>query len=256
MVKALKRLHPESILILGTSDEMVKKIAANLKLPEIKQIIYINDVASDEEIEDARRSRIYEGKHVIPVPTFEIKKDFSGYLLDPLQIFKTGIDKTPYISTIKKEYYESEIGLKILDLIKYFEPDFYTELHCYNLKNYDKLTSMERYNKTGIPPLIKLANHVLVSSVSPLIRMTYFSTDTVCKTLEIPCIEKLTPEICEKYDFNKDLACETYEDMLRLILKSPSREYFEKESMKHHPDQVYLAMKYAKKVFGEDFPPY
>ena len=169
------------------------------------------------------------------------------------QFYFYNFDKTPYISTIKKEYYESEIGLKILDLIRYFEPDFYTELHCYNLKNYDKLTSMERYNKTGIPPLIKLANHVLVSSVSPLIRMTYFSTDTVCKTLEIPCIEKLTPEICEKYNFNKDLACETYEDMLKLILKSPSREYFEKES---HPDQVYLAMKYAKKVFGEDFPPY
>jgi hypothetical protein len=172
------------------------------------------------------------------------------------QFYFYNFDKTPYISTIKKEYYESEIGLKILDLIRYFEPDFYTELHCYDLKNYDKLTSMERYRQTGIPPLIKLSNHVLVSSVSPLIRMTYFSTETVCKTLEIPCIEKLTPEICEKYDFNKDLACETYEDMLRLILKSPSREYFEKESMKHHPDQVYLAMKYAKKVFGEDFPPY
>jgi len=172
------------------------------------------------------------------------------------QFYFYNFDKTPYISTIKKEYYESEIGLKILDLIRYFEPDFYTELHCYNLKNYEKLTSMERYNKTGIPPLIKLDNHVLVSSVSPLIRMTYFSTDTVCKTLEIPCIEKLTPEICEKYNFNKELACETFEDMLRLILKSPSREYFEKESMKHHPDQVYLAMKYAKKVFGEDFPPY
>ena len=172
------------------------------------------------------------------------------------QFYFYNFDKTPYISTIKKEYYESEIGLKILDLIRYFEPDFYTELHCYNLKNYEKLTSMERYNKTGIPPLIKLDNHVLVSSVSPLIRMTYFSTDTVCKTLEIPCIEKLTPEICEKYNFNKELACETFEDMLRLILKSPSREYFETESMKHHPDQVYLAMKYAKKVFGEDFPPY
>ena len=37
----------------------------------------------------ARRIRITEGKHVIPVPTFEIKKDFSGYLLDPLQIFKS-----------------------------------------------------------------------------------------------------------------------------------------------------------------------
>ena len=172
------------------------------------------------------------------------------------QFYFYNFDKTPYISTIKKEYYESELGLKILDLINYFQPDFYTELHCYNLKNYEKLTSMERYRKTGIPPLIKLGNHVLVSSVSPLIRMTYFSTETVCKTLEFPCFEKLTPEIVEKYDFNKDLAVKTYEDLLRLILKSPSREYFEKQMLIDYDDKVALAFEYAKKVFGEDFPPY
>ena len=39
-------------------------------------------------MEEARRIRTTQGKHVIPVPTFEIKKDFSGYILDPLQIFK------------------------------------------------------------------------------------------------------------------------------------------------------------------------
>ena len=50
-------------------------------------------------MEEAKRMRITEGKHVIPVPTFEIKKDFSGYILDPLQIFKSkGKDKKPYIS--------------------------------------------------------------------------------------------------------------------------------------------------------------
>lgn len=81
---------------------------------------------------------------------------------------------TDYISTIKKENYESDLGKKILKLIEYFNPDFYTELHCFNLANYDKLTSMECYKKTGIPPLIPAGNHVLVSSVSPLIRMTYF----------------------------------------------------------------------------------
>ena len=176
--------------------------------------------------------------------------------LSPGQFYFYNFDKTKYISTIKKEYYESELGLKILDLINYFEPDFYTELHCYNLKNYDKLTSMERYNRTGIPPLIKLGNHVLVSSVSPLIRMTYFSTDTVCKTLEFPCIEKLTPEIEEKYNFNMDLAIETYENLLKLILRAPSRKYFEDEMMKSYKDQVDLAIKYAQKVFGDDFPPY
>ena len=172
------------------------------------------------------------------------------------QFYFYNFDKTPYISTIKKEYYESELGLKILNLINYFQPDFYTELHCYNLKNYERLTSMERYRKTGIPPLIKLGNHVLVSSVSPLIRMTYFSTETVCKTLEFPCFEKLTPEIVEKYDFNKDLAVKTYEDLLKLILKSPSRDYFERQMLIDYADQVAVAVEYARKVFGEDFPPY
>ena len=176
--------------------------------------------------------------------------------LSPGQFYFYNFDKTDYISTIKKEYYESEIGSRILDLIKYFEPDFYTELHCYDLRNYDRLTSMERYRQTGIPPLIKLGNHVLVSSVSPLIRMTYFSTDTVCKTLEFPCFEKLTPEITEKYAFNKDLAIETYEGLLKLILRSPSREHFEGEMIIRHKEQVMLAMKYAEKVFGKDFPPY
>ena len=176
--------------------------------------------------------------------------------LSPGQFYFYNFDKTKYISTIKKEYYESELGLKILDLINYFEPDFYTELHCYNLKNYDKLTSMERYNRTGIPPLIKLGNHVLVSSVSPLIRMTYFSTDTVCKTLEFPCIEKLTPDVVKEFGFAKKLAIESYENLLKLILKSPSRQYFEREMLVWYKDQVDLAVQYAQMVFGDDFPPY
>ncbi len=99
MTKAIRKYKPESILILGTSDNMVNEIAKNLKLPDIIKIVYITDVATDEEIENAKRMRTVEGKHVIPVPTFEIKKDFSGYLLDPLQIFKTkGQGNKPYIS--------------------------------------------------------------------------------------------------------------------------------------------------------------
>ena len=99
IVKALKKYKPESILILGTSDGMVQKIAANLGLPEISETVYITDVATEQEMKTARRIRVTEGKHVIPVPTFEIKKDFSGYLLDPLQIFKSkGKGQKPYIS--------------------------------------------------------------------------------------------------------------------------------------------------------------
>ena len=98
MIEALKKIKPDSILILGTSDGMVQKIADNLQLPRPQKTIYINDVATENEIETARRIRTTEGKHVIPVPTFEIKRDFAGYLLDPLQIFKYRKNDAPYIS--------------------------------------------------------------------------------------------------------------------------------------------------------------
>ena len=97
--KALKKYKVKKILILGTSDGMVEKIAENLELPKVSDTTYITDVATEEEMKTARNIRVTEGKHVIPVPTFEIKKDFSGYLLDPLQIFKSkGKGKQPYIS--------------------------------------------------------------------------------------------------------------------------------------------------------------
>ena len=99
IVKALKKYKPEKILILGTSDGMVAKIAENLGLPQISKTTYINEVATEEEMKTAKMIRTTQGKHVIPVPTFEIKKDFSGYILDPLQIFKfKGKGNDPYIS--------------------------------------------------------------------------------------------------------------------------------------------------------------
>ncbi len=95
----IKKKKPESILILGTSDEMVSRIASNLGFPPVSETIYITDVATEEEMATARNVRVTQGKHVIPVPTFAIKKDFSGYLLDPLQIFKsTGKGNVPYVS--------------------------------------------------------------------------------------------------------------------------------------------------------------
>ena len=98
MREALKKVKPETILLLGTSDGMVEKIADNLGLPKPERTIYINEVATESEMETARRIRTTEGKHVIPVPTFEIKRDFAGYILDPLQIFKYRRNNEPYIS--------------------------------------------------------------------------------------------------------------------------------------------------------------
>ena len=99
MQAAIKKYKPDKILILGTSDEMVNKIANSLEIGPILGTTYITDVATPEEMEMAKNIRVTQGKHVIPVPTFAIKKDFSGYLLDPLQIFKSkGKGNKPYIA--------------------------------------------------------------------------------------------------------------------------------------------------------------
>ena len=90
---SIKKERVKSILILGTSDEMVKRIQENLKLPKIEKTIYIQEVSTKEEMEEAVRIRRTEGKHIVPVPTFEIKKDFSGILLDPFRILSRGRKK-------------------------------------------------------------------------------------------------------------------------------------------------------------------
>ena len=87
--QAIQEVQPHRILIIGTSENMVQKIAKTLKIPPIQQIVRIEDIASRTEIETAQFHRLKEGKHIIPVPTIELKPHFSGFLINPLQsIFK------------------------------------------------------------------------------------------------------------------------------------------------------------------------
>lgn len=93
--------NPERILLIGTSDKMVERIARTLELGEIDEKIYIDCVSTQEEIETARKHRSEHGKHVIPLPTFEIKKDFSGYFMDTLKVIKTrNYDQEVYEKTV------------------------------------------------------------------------------------------------------------------------------------------------------------
>jgi len=85
--EALEEIWPERILILSTSRQMARVIAFRLGLPEPAHFISIEDVASPESIKTALKVREAENRHVIPLPTFAVKKDFPGYIIDPLRSF-------------------------------------------------------------------------------------------------------------------------------------------------------------------------
>ncbi|HBG66787.1 MAG TPA: hypothetical protein DDW78_09985 [Treponema sp.] len=76
VARVLQKNHIKRILLLGTSEKMVQKIAMRLQLPPPEKIIKIEDIASRDEIEKAIRSRQIEGKHVIPVPAIEVQKSY------------------------------------------------------------------------------------------------------------------------------------------------------------------------------------
>ncbi len=89
IISCLNKEKSKKVLILATSEKMAKKIAERLMLPPPQKIIKIEEISSPEEIEEARRSRDVEGKHVIPVPSMEIKKKYPQIFYDRVKIFFT-----------------------------------------------------------------------------------------------------------------------------------------------------------------------
>lgn len=94
MRRVLLEEKPPILMILGTSDRMLNKICDNLWLNQPSMLIRIEDVATEEERQIARNTRLSEGTHTIPVPSMEIKHDFSGYFLAPLQKLKRRWDRS------------------------------------------------------------------------------------------------------------------------------------------------------------------
>ncbi len=90
---AIKEMNPKRLLLIGTSDEMVVKIAEALDVAPIFKIVYIEEIATEKEIKLAREMRMKHGKHVIPVPSVELKQDFSGYFLDSFKVWTHKIGK-------------------------------------------------------------------------------------------------------------------------------------------------------------------
>lgn len=84
---SIKNNKIDKILIIGTSKKMINTILQRLDLGGIKEEISIYDVASLEEIYEAKRARLEQGIHTVPLPTFEVKKHFSGLFRNPIKIF-------------------------------------------------------------------------------------------------------------------------------------------------------------------------
>ena len=86
--EALAQSNIKRLLIIATSDNMINKIIGRLGLDKPVKTVYISQIATKAEIKKARYSRLHDGKHIVPVPSVELKPHFTGYFADlPYNIF-------------------------------------------------------------------------------------------------------------------------------------------------------------------------
>ena len=87
VLRALEAIKFKRVLILGTSERMVIKVAQVLHLPPMHKIVRIEDIATAEEISTAIHYRHVQGRHVIPVPSIEVKRTYPRIMADSLKLF-------------------------------------------------------------------------------------------------------------------------------------------------------------------------
>ncbi len=77
------------ILIIATSRKMVQRIATTLGLLPIQRFISIEEVSTRAEIAHALKTRAEQGKHIIPVPAVEIKRNYPHIFFESVKILLT-----------------------------------------------------------------------------------------------------------------------------------------------------------------------
>ena len=86
----IREENPDSILVLGISERMIRRITARLEMPFPVKIFDIRNLVPEKEIAKAQEIRKKENRHAIPIPTFAIEKDFPGFFMDSIRAFFKG----------------------------------------------------------------------------------------------------------------------------------------------------------------------
>lgn len=123
VVEAIQKSNIQSIVIIGTSDKMTKKIAKRLEIGEIENFYYVEDIRTSKQIQMARFVREVQGKHVMPVPYRQVEQNFFKRLVQRgKEIFSSNQEKLGETTIVRPDFQQQTISIArsvYLDVIKY-----------------------------------------------------------------------------------------------------------------------------------------
>jgi len=141
-----------------------------------------------------------------------------------------------YLSTLDKDYYTKYAPL-LLDAIRTYRPQIYLELHSYSSKNFAVLTDKSRLEQEGVPAYIKIESGILMGSVSPHIRVDYFSPYDLCISFEMP-------------KHPSEGSIRVIDRLVGVVKECESRSDFVEYMKKHYPRQTSAAIKNYLRFYG------
>lgn len=181
VVNALLKEKYNKILIIGTSEKMVNKIAKRLDLPPVNRIFHIEDVSTPEDIETAMRIRYTEGKHVIPVPSIEVTRNYPQIVFDSMKVFlgkakrkNKGFEKTIVRPEFSRPDNEQLSDVTLIQMVR----------HC--VDEYDKVLKVKKVRS------IKQSDGSYTITIILQIPVRHYMTSTISDLQEYirDCIEK------------------------------------------------------------------
>lgn len=113
-------MRMDKILLIGTSERMIRRNCLTLNLPMPSKWVRIEDLATQEEIAAAIHDRKTYGKHVIPLPILEVRQAYPKLVARAIKVlFNRGLAKAntehAYDKSVVRPSYHSKGKITISD---------------------------------------------------------------------------------------------------------------------------------------------
>lgn len=138
--EAIKEYDVQSILIIGTSDKMTKKIAQKLELGDINSFHYIEEIRSNKDIQIAKFVRGTQGMHVMPIPYKQVEQNiFKRMIHRGFEIFSKNKEKLGETTIVRPVFHQQTIDIS---------QKVYVDLLEYILENYKGIAKVDSFHFT------------------------------------------------------------------------------------------------------------
>lgn len=114
--QAIAETKPKKLLIIGTSEKMIHKIAEKLDVT-IAEVISIDTIRTQTEIRLARFMRQVAGQHTMPVPMQQVEQNFFSRLIRKgMEIFTLKSEKIGETTIVQPDFHQEQTKINIQEM--------------------------------------------------------------------------------------------------------------------------------------------